>query len=331
MRPFAALAVLTLALSGCGYVGDPKPPALDIPLPIQDLRGVQRGANIVLAFTPNPKTTEDILLKSFAAIDLRAGENIQGGFEVNRWAEAARKIPVSDVSITPKELTIPTAGFTGKEIIFAVRTTGPKGRSSSWSNLVTLRIVPTLSVPAGLTTVATAKGIYLEWKDEHTAPGTEWRVWRLAEGEKEPTVLGNAGGPSWLDPNAEFGKTYGYTLQQVLKINEKEEAESEVSPTASLKYEDKFAPGIPTGLTAVAGIKAVDLNWDRNQESDLKSYVVFRAEGGAALAKIADLGTSPNFNDSKVESGKKYRYAVAAVDELGNTSDPSAAVEIAVP
>lgn len=331
MRPFAALAVLTLGLSGCGYVGDPKPPALGIPLPVQDLRGIQRGANIVLAFTPNPRTTDDILLRSFAAIDLRAGENLQGGFEVNRWAEAARKIPVSDTSITPHELTIPTNGFTGKEVIFAVRTTGPKGRSSGWSNLVTLRIVPTLSVPSGLTVVGTGKGVYLEWKDEHSSPGTEWRVWRLTEGEKEPAVIGNAGGPSWLDSNTEFGKTYSYTLQQVLMINEKEDAESEVSPTVALKYEDKFAPAVPTGLTAVAGIKSVDLNWDRNQETDLKSYIVFRAEGGVALVKIADLGTSPNFNDSKVESGKKYRYAVAAVDELGNTSDRSAAVEIAVP
>ncbi|QOY85769.1 fibronectin type III domain-containing protein [Paludibaculum fermentans] len=331
MRPFAALAVLTLALAGCGYVGDPKPPALNIPLPVQDLRGVQRGANIVLAFTPNPRTTEDILLKSFAAIDLRAGENIQGGFEVNRWADSARKIPVADASITPHELTIPVDGFAGKEIIFAVRTTGPKGRSSGWSNLVTLRIVPTLAVPTGLSIVPTAKGVYLEWKEEHSAPGTEWRVWRMVEGEKEPTVLGNAGGPSWLDSNTEYGKTYGYTLQQVLKINEKEEAESEVTPTLSLKFEDKFPPSVPTGLTAIAGIKSVDLNWDRNQETDLKSYIVFRAEGAGALTKIADLGTSPNFNDSKVESGRKYRYAVAAIDELGNTSDPSAAVEITVP
>lgn len=331
MRPFAAFAVLSLALSGCGYVGDPKPPALDIPLPVQDLRGVQRGANIVLAFTPNPRTTDDILLKSFAAIDLRAGENLQGGFELNRWAEAARKIPVTDLSITPHELTIPVDGFAGKEIILAVRTTGPKGRSSAWSNLVTLRIVPTLAVPSGLMVVGTAKGVYLEWKDEHTSPGTEWRVWRLADGEKEPSVLGNAGGPSWLDSTTEYGKTYSYTLQQVLRIHEKEDAESEVSPTVALKYEDKFAPAVPTGLTAVAGIQSVDLNWDRSQETDLKSYIVFRAQGDAALAKIAELGTSPNFNDSKVESGKKYRYAVAAVDELGNASGLSPAVEIAVP
>ncbi|WP_321473374.1 hypothetical protein [uncultured Paludibaculum sp.] len=331
MRPLAALAVLVIALAGCGYVGDPKPPTLDIPLPIQDLRGVQRGSKIILAFTPNPKTTDDLLLKKFETIDLRAGENVSGGFDVNRWANAARKFPVDDVSVGPHEITIPTTGFIGKEVIFAVRSTGPKGRSSNWSNLVTLRIEPTLSIPTGLALTPSVKGIVLNWKEEHTLPNTQWRVWRLVEGEKEPTVLGNAAGASWLDPNAEYGKTYSYTLQQVLKISEQQEAESEITPASTLKFEDRFPPAVPSGLTAIAGIKAVDINWDRNQESDLKSYILLRAEGSGALSPIADLGVTPNYSDTKVESGKKYRYAVAARDELGNTSAPSAPVEITAP
>lgn len=330
MRSSAVFALFTLALAGCGYVGDPLPPALDIPLAIQDLRGVQRGDKIILAFTPNPKTTEAIVLKSINAIDLRAGENIQGGFDIGRWADGARKIPVPDTSFSPHELSISTEGFVGKEIIFGVRTTGPKGRSSLWSNLVTLHVVPTLAVPTGLNLVPTVKGIQLQWTRQQSAPGTEWRVWRLVEGEKDPTILGNAGDANWLDSNTEYGKTYSYTLQRILKTGEHQEAESELSATVSLKFEDKFPPAVPSGLTAIAGIKSVELNWNRNQESDLKSYVLFRAEGSATLVRVADLGIAPNYSDTKVESGKTYRYAIAAVDELGNISEPCAAIEIAV-
>lgn len=331
MRSPAILALSALTLAGCGYVGDPKPPTLDIPQPIQDLRGVQRGSRVILDFTPNPKTTDDILLKSFDAVELRAGANPSGGFDINRWAEAAKKFPIDDTSIGPHEVTISTEGFTGKEVIFAVRATGPKGHSAAWSNLVTLTIVPTLSVPTGFTATGTATGIYLQWNEEHTQPETGWRIWRLAEGDKDPIVLGSASGPTWLDSIAELGKSYTYTLQQILKVGDHQEAESDLTAAVTVKYEDHFPPEVPKGLTGLAGVTSIDLNWDRNQESDLKTYTLYRAEGDAPLQKLADLGTNPNYSDTKIEKGKHYRYALTATDQLGNQSAQSAPIEIAVP
>lgn len=331
MRQSALLPLFALTLAGCGYVGDPKPPTLEIPLPIQDLRAVQRGAHVILDFTPNPKTTDDLILKEFTAVELRAGASPAGGFEVNRWAAAAKKFPIVDTSIAPHEVTIPTDGLTSQEIIFAVRTTGPKNRSSAWSNLVTLKIVPTLSVPTGLAATGTPTGVYLQWNDEHTQPESAWRIWRLAEGDKDPTVLGSATGPSWLDPNAEFGKSYTYTLQQTLRVGDQQEAESDLTAAVIIKYEDKFPPEVPKGLTGLAGVASIDLTWDRNQETDLRTYTLYRAEGDAPLQKLADLGTTPNYSDAKIEKGKRYRYAVTATDQLGNTSAQSAPIEIAAP
>jgi len=47
----------------------------------------------------------------------------------------------------------------------------------------------------------------------------------------------------------------------------------------------------------------------------------------APFEKYATLIEAPTFSDSKVESGKKYRYTVSAVDGTGNESDRSATAE----
>jgi fibronectin type 3 domain-containing protein len=49
------------------------------------------------------------------------------------------------------------------------------------------------------------------------------------------------------------------------------------------------------------------------------------------MEKIADVSVVPSYSDRKVEHGKTYRYAVAAVDQAGNESPRSAAIDVAMP
>lgn len=327
-RRFRALApaLFALGLAGCGYVGEPLPPALEIPVQITDLRGVQRGAKVYLAFTATLESTDKLLLKRLSSIDLRAGQNPPGGFNLDAWADAAAPIPVKDPRAGEIAIDVPAAQWAGKEMVFAVRTAGPTGRASRWSNLLVLQIVPPPQVPADLTLDTTPKGAFLQWKGE----GGQWRVWRQAGKDTQPAVLGVSGERSWLDPNVEFGQTYSYSVQQLVGGGASP-AESEMSRTISLKYEDIFPPAVPTGLAAIAGIKSVELNWDRSTEPDWKACQVYRAEEGGELQKLGQPVASASFSDSTAVSGKKYRYAVAAIDQAGNESDPSAPVEIVAP
>ena len=59
MRPLLTAALL-LAFSGCGYVGPPQPPALNIPKPVDDLSVSEIGDRIVARFTPPSQTTENL-------------------------------------------------------------------------------------------------------------------------------------------------------------------------------------------------------------------------------------------------------------------------------
>lgn len=328
-RHFLAAGLLLLA--GCGYVGEPLPPALNIPEKIEDLRGVQRGGAILLSFTPPLLSTERLVLKRLKEIDLRAGAIPQGReFDLNEWAASAQKIPVPEPAGESIDLEFPAQPWLGREIVIAVRTVGPTGRPSAWSNLLILHVVDPLSPPPAIDAEPAPGGIRLRWQPDPPRPGAAWRVWRQKEGAAQPALLAKTDRPEFFDPAVDYGARYTYAVQTVLPAGPLE-AESDVSRSVTVTYEDVFPPAIPTGLTAIAGVNAVELSWERSPEPDLQGYRVWRAENGGPFSRVGDLTPAPSFTDSTAVSGRKYRYAVSAIDLKGNESKPSEPVEIIAP
>jgi endonuclease I/fibronectin type 3 domain-containing protein len=92
---------------------------------------------------------------------------------------------------------------------------------------------------------------------------------------------------------------------------------------------DTTPPAAPTGLAAVAGDGAVDLDWDDNTEGDLIGYNVYRSEtGGAPFSRVNPaLVTASSYHDGTVTNGVTYTYAVAAVDTSANESAMSATAQ----
>ena len=79
---------------------------------------------------------------------------------------------------------------------------------------------------------------------------------------------------------------------------------------------DVFPPAAPVRLVAVADEGGISLIWEPNAEPDVAGYLVLRAE--ATDATLQPLTTTPvteaRFRDTHVSAGKKYVYAVVAVD-----------------
>ena len=48
-NPGICLALAALLYAGCGYVGDPQPPALHIPRRVTDLRAFQHAGQVIVA------------------------------------------------------------------------------------------------------------------------------------------------------------------------------------------------------------------------------------------------------------------------------------------
>lgn len=311
-----------LLLTGCGYIGDPLYPALNIPNRVIDLSALERGSNLDVNFTIPPLTTEGLPVKQIGGIDLRLGPN-SGPFNAEQWASTATKIevPVPEKS-GPVHSTVPVGPYIGQEVIVGVRAINAKGRASEWSNFVTISIQPPLATPTELTSEAVPQGVFLTWK----ANETSFRILRKTQDEQRPTQIGATTEKQYLDAQTQYGKTYEYWVQGV-----NGEAQSEYAGPVSIKPEDRFPPSVPSGLTASAGLQAIELAWERNTEADFKGYRVYRATADGPFEKIGDLIEGPSFSDNKVESGKRYRYAVSAVDQLGNESERSAPVEAAAP
>ena len=308
------LLLTTLVLGGCGYVGDPLPPALNIPARVTDLAVVQRGDKLLFRFTTPGVTTEQLAVRSFDRLDLRIGPAAPS---MEAWQSAATPVPLSvpepGAAVTAEA---PAATWRGREVMVAVRTAGHTGRESDWSNSVVL--TPRAPLPSPVAKAAPhAEGIQLQWQE---TPGAKYRV------RKGTDVIATVDRPSYLDTAAELGKSYTYDVQAFAGL-----VESEVSNPVTVTARDEFAPKAPSGLTVVAGAASIELAWERNTEPDLGGYRVYRAEAAADFTVLADAVEGLSYSDRQAESGKTYRYRVTAVDRSGNESEPSAVIEAATP
>jgi hypothetical protein len=323
MKRFLPVAV-ALWLVGCGYVGEPRPPLANIPSRVSDLAAVQRGGHVIVQFTVPALTTEGNPIPGPLKLDVRAGTADQ--FEPNRWAAGARQIPPGAMANGIARYEIPAADWIGKEVIFGVRAVAGNGKQSGWSNFVVVPVVTPPEKPAGVTPAVTQQGVRLTWQGS----GADFRVFRKT-GDDGYAPVANVQKPEWTDTATEFGKRYTYLVQAVVKLDNRKEAESELSDEASLIPRDISPPAAPQGVQGSSAPNSIELNWERNREEDLNGYRVYRGEGNGALGKIADVSVVPSYSDRKVEHGKSYRYQISAVDQSGNESPRSAPIEVAMP
>jgi hypothetical protein len=312
-KPAGAILLLGL-IAGCGYIGPPMAPTLDIPSDVRDLRAIEYGDKIQVSFTIPDLTTEGLALKSVRSVELFAGLGAPpSDAHYNVSATGPGPVEYDDV---------PVQSWLGKTIILGVRATGPKGRTSGWSNFVSLMVGPPLPVPTGLDAKNLKEGVGLTWQ----GVGPRFRILRAA-GDGPLDVVGETDKPEYVDDKAQFGTSYKYRVLTFASENYM----SVVSDAAAVTPVDVFPPAVPTGVTATTGLRTIEVAWDRNTEPDFRGYNVFRSVDGGAFEKIADLIETPSFSDTKVESGKTYRYQISAVDLIGNPSDRSAPASASLP
>ena len=309
----AAALFCILWLAGCAYIGPPKPPALEIPAPITDLRAAEYGDQILVQFTIGALTTDGLALKSVKTVELRVAGGVSP--QVLR-IRASGPGPVDD--------NFPAKDWVGKQVTLTVRATGPKGKASEWSNPVALAVGEPLATPADVKAVSDPKGVRLTWVGSFgSEAGGRYRIFRGA-GDAMPQRLAESDKPEYLDTAVDFGSPYRYFVQALVG----ELRQSEVSATVGVTPADTFPPAVPAELTAVAGVNSIELSWRPNTEEDLAGYQVYRSVEGSVPERIAGPVDAPNFSDRTVEIGKKYSYTITAVDRTGNESAHSAAAEV---
>jgi hypothetical protein len=320
-----SLAAPALLLSACGYIGEPMYPLLNIPMQVTNLAVVERGAVLVYQFDLPALTTEGKIAR-IGEVELRAGEPGPPPFNLGEWEKQSERFDVDAAGAKHVQGQIAAARWAGRDVAIAVKVYGVNRRSAGWSSPMLVTVVPPLPVPAGIDAAAVAEGVRVTW----TGPTGRYNVFRRGEQDKEFALMATVEANQWVDTGTEYNKKYDYIVQMTQKTGTVD-VQSDLSPAKSVTPEDKFPPAVPSGLNAILATVGVELVWDRNTESDLAGYRLYRALGDGKLEKIAEIADAPSYSDRKLESGKQYRYVVSAVDRLGNESALSAPVEITAP
>ncbi|RPI19564.1 MAG: hypothetical protein EHM65_01290, partial [Acidobacteriales bacterium] len=186
-----------LGLAGCGYVGDPRPPALEIPQKVTDLRVQQRADKVLVDFTVPELTTEAMALR-LDRVELLASTDGED-----------KPLDTSKLKPGPAHLEFPAAAWKSREVSFRVRIFSRKGRDSGWSESTKLTLIPPLEAPSGLKAEAVAEGVRLAWTGP---PGAQFRIRRRTGGAAPAAEVATVSGQEWVDPDTRFAVTYEYTV-----------------------------------------------------------------------------------------------------------------------
>lgn len=346
-----AFAVLTAFAYGCGKRRPPLPPSNSRQTNQTNFTAVQQGNRIALTI-PLKNNHSDSRVQQIDVF--RLAESIGSPLFLTEDEFASRSTQVGSIQLSGVksdkvsffDALAPTNQ--ARRLRYAVRFVNSEGQKSSFSNFIFFEPIsnaaksPILAAP-----VTTQTAINLRWQPpqeniDASAPANiiGYNVYRKSKrgAEEEPLQLNNSplSQIEFEDKNFRFGDDYEYFVRTVSAGSNGTQIESVNSNSVVVTPRDVFPPAAPDGLTIAAAPGNLSVFFAASAESDVIGYNIFRTTKPelpqSQWEKLNDaLISATSFQDTKVESGQKYFYFVAAVDSAGNSSQPSEIVSETVP
>ncbi len=349
-RAVAAFAVLLAcaAAPGCGKKGDLLPPLVLTPKKPETVAVRQRGATLYVEWKNPASSVDGSPLAGVAEAQVWALERERPAAASAKMtakafegkATLAASLKKDGLIALRKDKATDEGGFVypyslagkkpaGLEILFAVRVKDARSRESDLSDPVAFDPKVGPGPPQELAARVLEDKIEVVWKapaanfDGSTpAVVAGYNVYR--QGPEGAEKLAN---PS-LVRETRYEDTdfvYGAPLRYFVRASANEKPpylESDDSEAKELVPEDVFPPAAPSGVVQVTGHGSVSLSWEANREKDLAGYRVWRREegGGEDVLLSPKLLLENAFTDGTIETGKRYRYSMSAVDIRGNES-----------
>jgi hypothetical protein len=341
-----SLVLLPLLFTGCGNVGDPLPPLVQIPRPVSDLQALQVGNTVKLSWTIPEINTDGSSTPVLTGIEIYRlpseglsrtvsgepvfPESVQP-WRVLRENELETYKPGDKLTLIDPLVGIPLDTFSRTTLAYALKAFNKKGQDAGFSNIVLTQLFPAPKPPQNLRSFQNEKAIEILWEapltnlDESPVDsGVKFNVYRSEDPKASSSQRLNLApltGDSFKDETMELGKTYFYWVRSVAPPSAGG-IESLDSNPVEVTNKDIYPPKPPSEVAAISNGEAISLVWSPNTEPDLAGYVVYRSGPEKKFEKFSDtLLTKTSLIDSSVVKGQIYFYRIKAIDQKGNASD----------
>jgi len=340
-------------LSACGVPGIPKPPSLQLPQPVSDLRALRKGNSVFLAWSvPNKTTDLQAIRRPGVTRICRSTSPGMTDCTTSVGEIAAPALPAAGAKQKDTPKSTPkvqgaykdslTSSLLSREasaqLFYAISALNQNVRTAGLSNIVSVPAVTAPGPPSDFQAQLTADGVVLSWTGNPHAGTPQlrhlYRVYRRDAATETDAVVGEMPYGTLrtylvLDHTFQWERTYWYraTVVNIIHLEGKPETQFEGADTSPVKVfaHDIFPPAVPSGLQAAfSGVGQqpfIDLIWAPDADADLAGYNVYRREQGGDGRKVnAEPVKAPAFRDPNVASGHTYFYSVTAIDVRGNES-----------
>ena len=318
-----------MLVASCGSVGDPLPPLVRLPQPIEDLEALQVAQEILVEWSWPRTTTEGMVARQVSDFTLWAVDvpDFDRALSAQTIDEYRRKVlTVAGDGLAEFgpgdriDARVPLGEWpSGQETILVMTVTNLGGRHAGYSNQVQIQPLDPPGQAAWQSSRVQAEGVALAWLAAERAE--EYSIDRATGEEGAFAPLGRLAATEFLDRTVGWGQTYRYRVRP-LRRSKAGWIEGAASDIVTIIPRDTFPPAPPTGLRAVRTAATVELSWLARTEQDVVGYRVFR--DGVAVSEVAPATT---YSDS--EAGSVAReFSVSAIDQNGNESSPSPPITV---
>ena len=363
------LFAIAAGLFGCANPGPPKPPTLNLPAPVKDLRAERIGGEVRLAWTTPSDTTDDVAIKLPLSAEI-CREAFAPSLPIT--CIAVQHLPVKPgPSAATDPLPAPLLVDPVTVLRYRVRVLNASGRAADASSSAFAASGAAPSAVSDLRSSSSPEGTRILWRPENsppaavtlqrtatsavpaaakpgTTPAVQQKQAASAVVQLQASTAGSDRGGT-VDTSAQRGAIYRYAAWRSRSVVVAGKSLSLRSPDSAplvITIRDTTPPATPVGLEAVADDNGfVDLSWEPDIESDLAGYWIERAELPASADRTPSESASssepwarqnptpisvPAFRDVVPPGAHRYRYRVLAVDSTGNLSAPTPPVTVSV-
>ncbi len=222
--------------------------------------------------------------------------------DVDNYEVAVKDSKDAEVQVADKtEKTATFAATPGEKYTISIDAKKNDGTSIEKAEIPAIL----LAAPSNIAATAGDTTVNLSWNP--VAGATEYKV--AYEG-KEETV----GGTAYTASKLTNGTKYSFNVTAVCKYADNR---TYTSPAGTVEATPKSkVPAKVTGLTAIDGEKSAILTWSKATRA--ASYVIYRYNSSKKTWDVVKKNvTKLTYTDTKLSSGKKYKYRVAAMNDGG--------------